>query len=196
MGRRFIRSNFRFKERQGETPHFEEWFAKHGYEIVTLPEGFFFEGEGDALFAGDALFCGYRFRSDVQSHQRLGELLGCLVVSVELVDERFYHLDTCFCALPEGGAIWFPPAFDEYAQRAIRQHVAPLVEVPAKEAVHFACNAVVLGNNVVLPEGSPQLCRLLGERGYRCHELSMSEFIKAGGACKCLTLFLPQRGHI
>src|SRR5207244_13287534 len=111
----------------------------------------------------------------------------------DLADARFYHLDTCFCPLPDGGAILFPPAFDEYARKAIRQHLGTLVEVAPEEAAHFACNAVVIGQDIVLPEGCPKLAGALAERGYRCHELSMSEFIKAGGACKCLTLFLPQR---
>jgi N-dimethylarginine dimethylaminohydrolase len=192
-GRRFIRSNFRFPERRGEAPHFGQWFAEHGYEVVTLPKELFFEGEGDALFAGDVLFCGYRFRSDVQSHQHLGALLDCLVISVELVNERYYHLDTCFCPLPDGGAIWFPAAFDEYAQRAIREHLGTLIEVAPDEAPHFACNAVVLGHDIVLPKNCPQLVRALAARNYRCHELSMTEFIKAGGACKCLTLFLEKK---
>ncbi len=193
VGRRFIRSNFRFQERRGEAPHFAGWFAERGYEVMTLPDGLFFEGEGDALFAGEVLFCGYRFRSDVQSHQRLGDWLGCLVISVELTDARFYHLDTCFCPLPDGGAIWFPPAFDEYARRAIGQHLGALIEVEPEEAARFACNAVVIGKEIVLPEGCPKLCRVLAKRGYQCHPLAMSEFLKAGGACKCLTLFLPQR---
>lgn len=193
VGRRFIRSNFRFKERRGEAPHFERWFADQGYEVVQLPEELFFEGEGDALFCGDTLFCGYRHRSDIQSHQRIGELLKCLTISVELIDERFYHLDTCFCPLPEGGAVWYPAAFDEYGQRAIRQHVQRLIDVPSNEALHFACNAVVVGKHVVLPEGCPALTRTLETGGYQCRPLPMSEFIKAGGACKCLTLWLPQR---
>lgn len=191
IGRRFIPSNFRHKERRGEEVHFARWFAEHGFEVIELPSKLVFEGEGDALFCGDILFCGYKFRSDIQAHRRLGELLGCLVVSVELADERFYHLDTCFCPLPDGGALWFPNAFDEYSQRAIREHCGTLTEVAAAEASHFACNAVVLDRNIVLPAGSPQLCRDLTERGYHPHELEMSEFIKAGGACKCLTLFVP-----
>jgi N-dimethylarginine dimethylaminohydrolase len=191
VGRRFIRSNFRHKERRGEAEHFERWFAEHDFEIVTLPPELFFEGEGDALYCRDVLFCGYRFRSDIRSHQRLAELLGCLAISVELVDERFYHLDTCFCPLPDGGALWFPAAFDEYGQRAIREHCGPLSEVQPAEAVHFACNAVVVGQVMVLPEGCPRLTAHLAERGYRCHALPMTEFIKAGGACKCLTLYLP-----
>ena len=193
VGNKFISSNFRFKERRGEEEHFQKWFTEHGFEVVTLPERLLFEGEGDALFCGDVLFCGYRFRSDIRSHQRLGELLGCLVVSVELVEDRFYHLDTCFCPLPDGGAVWHPGAFDDYGRQAIRRHVKGLIEVVPEEAMHFACNAVVSGRNVVLPAACPQLGAALEERGYTPHPLPMTEFLKAGGACKCLTLLLPQR---
>jgi N-dimethylarginine dimethylaminohydrolase len=193
VGKKFIPSNFRHKERAGEAPHFAKWMAEHGYEVHWLSSNLFFEGEGDALFGGDALFCGYKFRSDIQSHRAVGEMFGCLVISVELVDPRFYHLDTCFCPLPDGGAVWFPAAFDEYGQRAIREHVRDLIDVLPEEAAHFSCNAVVLDRDIVLPEGAPTLVTTLKERGYRCHELPMTEFLKAGGACKCLAMFMPQR---
>jgi N-dimethylarginine dimethylaminohydrolase len=123
-------------------------------------------------------------------------MLGCLSISVELVDPRFYHIDTCFCPLPDGGAFWFPAAFDDYGQRAIRDHLGDLIDVSAEEAAHFSCNAVVLEQQIVLPEGAPRLVATLHERGYHCHELPMSEFLKAGGACKCLTMFLPQREKV
>ncbi len=193
VGRKFIRSNFRFPERRGEEQHFEQWFAERGYEIIRLPEGLFFEGEGDALFQNDVLFCGYRYRSEMRSHQILGELLNCLVISLELVRERHYHLDTCFCPLSRDSAIWYPGAFDEYGQRAIRHHIRHLIEVVPEEALHFACNAVVLGNQIVLPEQCPKLYAELRDRGFHTHPLGMTEFLKAGGACKCLVLFLPQR---
>jgi N-dimethylarginine dimethylaminohydrolase len=196
VGRKFIPSNFRHKERAGEAPHFAAWMETHGYEVAWLPEDLYFEGEGDALFAGDALFCGYKFRSDINSHRAVAEMLGCLTISVELADPRFYHLDTCFCPLTDGGAIWFPEAFDEYGQRAIRDHVADLIDVVEGEARHFCCNAVVLDRDIVLPEGAPELVNSLTERGYRCHQLPMSEFLKAGGACKCLTMFMPQRTKV
>jgi arginine dihydrolase len=196
IGKKFIPSNFRHKERAGEAPYFVDWMEKHGYETVWLPDNLYFEGEGDALFGGDTLFCGYKFRSDIQSHRAVAEILGCLVISVELVDPRFYHLDTCFCPLPDGGAFWFPAAFDEYGQRAIREHVGELIDVSAEEATHFSCNAVVLDRDIVLPQGAPQLVKTLEKRGYRCHELAMTEFLKAGGACKCLTMFLPQRNSL
>ena len=196
VGRQFIPSNFRHKERAGEAPHFAKWMEERGYQISWLPNECYFEGEGDALFAGDVLFCGYKFRSDIKSHRAVAEMLGRLVVSVELVDPRFYHLDTCFCPLPDGSAIWFPAAFDEYGQHAIREHVSGLIDVAPEEAMHFCCNAVVINRDVVLPEGAPKLVAALTERGYKCHQLPMTEFLKAGGACKCLTLFLPQRDKI
>ena len=196
VGRQFIPSNFRHKERAGEAPHFARWMEKEGYQISWLPKEYFFEGEGDALFAGDTLFCGYKFRSDIKSHRAVAEMLACLAVSVELVDPRFYHLDTCFCPLPDGAAVWFPAAFDEYGQKAIREHVSELVDVAPEEATHFCCNAIVIDREIVLPEGAPRLVGALTERGYRCHELPMSEFLKAGGACKCLTMFMPQRDKI
>jgi N-dimethylarginine dimethylaminohydrolase len=54
----------------------------------------------------------------------------------------------------------------------------------------------VIDRNIVLPEGAPKLVDALVERGYQCHQLPMTEFLKAGGACKCLTLLLPQREKI
>lgn len=196
IGKKFVPSNFRHQERAGEAPFFAEWMKAQGYEVIWLPQDHYFEGEGDALFGGDTLFCGYKFRSDVRSHNAVAEMFGCLAVSVELVDARFYHIDTCFCPLPDGAAFWFPPAFDEYGQRAIRDKIPDLIDVAEEEAVHFSCNAVVLGKQIVLPEGAPKLVATLQDRGYECHALPMSEFLKAGGACKCLTMFMPQRESV
>lgn len=193
VGRKFIPSNFRHQERAGEAPHFARWMEQHGYEVVWLPQTLYFEGEGDALFGADALFCGYKFRSDINSHRAVADILRCLVISVELVDPRFYHIDTCFCPLSDGSAMWFPGAFDEYGQRAIRDHIPNLIDVSPEEAARFSCNAVVLERDIVLPEGAPKLVTTLTERGFTCHPLAMTEFLKAGGACKCLTMFLPQR---
>jgi N-dimethylarginine dimethylaminohydrolase len=194
VGRKFIPSNFRHEERAGEAPFFAKYMEERGYEVLWLPQNLYFEGEGDALFAGDALFCGYKFRTDINSHRAIADMLGgCLVISVELVDPRFYHIDTCFCPLTDGGAMWFPGAFDEYGQRAIRDRLPNLIDVSEEEAGVFCCNAVVLEQDIVLPEGAPNLVAQLTERGYKCHPLPMTEFLKAGGACKCLTMFMPQR---
>ena len=167
---------------------------EHGYEVVWLPKDLYFEGEGDALFGGDVLFCGYKFRSDINSHRAVADMLGCLVISVELVDPRFYHIDTCFCPLPDGGAFWFPEAFDEYGQRTIRDHLPDLIDVaPRRRPPIFPATPSSSGATLFCRKARRNWSATLKDRGYTCHPLPMSEFLKAGGACKCLTMFMPQR---
>jgi N-dimethylarginine dimethylaminohydrolase len=129
-------------------------------------------------------------RSDAAGHQQIGCLLGCRVIPVELIDARYYHLDTCFCPLTGGEAIWYPPAFDDYGQRAIREHVSKLIEVERDEAERFACNAVVIGKHIITNTGCEQLHAALVMRGYRPIATPLDEFVKAGGSAKCLTLRL------
>src|SRR5690606_21191504 len=102
---RAILSRFRHRQRQGEQHHYQRWFEQHGFEVVELEASWDFEGAGDALFCGDTLFAGYRMRSDASGHQAIGKLLGVRVLPVELVDSRYYHIDTCFCPLAEDQAI-------------------------------------------------------------------------------------------
>ncbi|HEV3166291.1 MAG TPA: arginine deiminase-related protein, partial [Isosphaeraceae bacterium] len=170
--------------------HFDRWFAEHGFRVEALPSGYFFEGAGDALFCGETLFAGYRFRSDARSHNWIGEHLSVEVLPLELVDPRFYHLDTCFCPLAEEAAVYYPGAFDDYGRSVLRGRIETLIEVSAEEAVSFSCNAVVVGRSVVLNDGAPKLARTLEEAGYTARPLRLTEFIKAGGSAKCLTLRL------
>jgi N-dimethylarginine dimethylaminohydrolase len=188
--KRAVLSHFRHKQRQGEEQLCAAWFKKHGFTVELLPEGRFFEGAGDALFCGETLVAGYRIRSDVQSQQLVGELLKHEVIPLELIDEHYYHLDTCFCPLAPGEAIWYPGALDDYGRRALAERIETLIPVAAEEAQSFACNAVVVGKNVVTNTGCPQLHRDLASRGYTPHETPLSEFVKAGGSAKCLTLRL------
>jgi N-dimethylarginine dimethylaminohydrolase len=187
---RFISSRFRYGVRQGETPHFERWAREHGFVVETLPAGMNFEGAGDALFCGETLFAGYRFRSDARSHQWIGEALGVEVLPLELVDPRFYHLDTCFCPLAPDAALYYPGAFDDYGRSVLNDRVAHLITVSAEEAVTFSCNAVVVGRTVIMNEETPKLACALGDAGYTVRPLRLTEFIKAGGSAKCLTLRL------
>jgi N-dimethylarginine dimethylaminohydrolase len=184
----FIRSRFRYGVRQGEAPYFEAWARGRGLEVVNLPAGCNFEGAGDALFCGETLIAGYRFRSDVRSHQWIGQRLGVEVLPLELIDPRFYHLDTCFCPLAPDLALYYPGAFDEYACSVLRDRVPNLIEVAVEEAISFSCNAVVVGKTVILNEGAPKLAQDLGEWGFDVRPLGFSEFIKSGGSAKCLTL--------
>lgn len=183
-------SRFRHDARKGETPVDRAWFESHGFETVMLPEPWNFEGAGDALFLGDTLFAGYFIRSDAAAMQWLAAKIGSRVIPLQLTDDYYYHLDTCFCPLSRTEAIYFPAAFDQYAQKALRQHVPVLIDVREDEAARFACNSVVLGEHVVLNTGCPSVEAALEELGYTTHSLELGEFIKAGGSAKCLTLRL------
>jgi N-dimethylarginine dimethylaminohydrolase len=185
-----ILARFHHHQRQGETPYDEAWLAANGFETVHPPQGLDFEGAGDALFCGDTLFAGYRFRSDARGHQQIGQMIGCRVIPLELVNSYYYHLDTCFCPLAPGMAIWHPPAFDEYGQLALSAHVPELIAVEEAEAQRFACNAVVVGKTVVTNTGCAHLHAELRSRGFTPRETCLDEFVKAGGSAKCLTLRL------
>ena len=189
-GRRAILSHFRHPQRQGEEPLCAAWLAEHGFTVERLPAERYFEGAGDALYCGETLIAGYRIRSDVISQQLVGQKTGSRVIPLELIDEHYYHLDTCFCPLAAGAAIWFPGAFDDYGRKALPQFIGELIEVRGEEAHSFACNAVVVGQHVVTNVGCPQLHADLKSRGYEPIETPLGEFVKAGGSAKCLTLRL------
>jgi N-dimethylarginine dimethylaminohydrolase len=185
---RFISSRFRHAVRARETPFFDAWFAEHGFQVEHLPEGMYFEGAGDALFCGPTLFAGYRIRSDALAHQEVARLIGKEVLPLELVNSRFYHLDTCFCPLSHGEAIYYPEAFDHYGRKVLARSIPRLIVVNEADAHRFGCNAVVVGRNVVINAGCEQLARDLRQAGYQPIEVELNEYLKAGGSAKCLTL--------
>lgn len=187
---RAILSSFRHEQRQGEERHFQSSLEKQGFDVAELPDGLFFEGAGDALFCGETLFGGYRIRSTAKSLQEVARLIGREVIPLELVDSRFYHLDTCFCPVTSETAIWFPTAFDEYGQQVVRSIIPDLITLDETEAIEFAANAVVIGKHVVTNSGCPLLARALQSRGIETIDTPLSEFVKAGGSAKCLTLRL------
>ena len=192
VNRTAVVSRFRYPQRQREEAHFEDWFRGHGYEVVTLAPGLYFEGAGDLLGFPDCWFGGYRQRSEIRAFPILSERFHREIIPLELIDGRFYHLDTCFCPLSGGELLYFPSAFDQYGQAAIAERVPAgrRLMVPEDEAFRFACNAVCVGKRVVLPSGCPLTERLLQERGYHPHSVALDEYMKSGGSAKCLTLAL------
>src|SRR6185295_19804125 len=124
-GKTFIPARFRFPQRQPETRHVIEWFRKRRDRIVELPGRGTFEGEGDALFQpGEPLvWGGYGVRTALESHRHLADALDLEVIPLRLIDERFYHLDTCFCPLPHGRLVYYPEAFDRESLETIKARV-------------------------------------------------------------------------
>lgn len=190
--RSVILSRFRYPERQPEEERFARWFEEHGYATIRLPRDLFFEGAGDLLGNQDMWFGGYLQRTDLRAYQFVQSVLDREILPLALVDPQFYHLDTCLCPLPDGEVIWFPGAFDRMGQAMIGNRVSESrrIEVSEEEAERFACNAVCIGTQVVIPEGCPDTMKKLEAHGYTAHAVCLSEFIKAGGAAKCLTLAL------
>ena len=189
--KKVILSHFKHKERQGEQLYFKEWFNKSGFKIENpvVNEDPYFEGAGDALPAGDKLFAGYGFRTERHFYEKASYLDHSKIIYCELADPYFYHLDTCFCPLNDTLAMWYPGAFTEESQKKMLENIE-LIAVTEEEARRFACNAVVLDKNVILPSNCPDISAALEERGFTVYACDMNEYLKAGGACKCLTLRL------
>ncbi|WP_416674641.1 bifunctional arginine dihydrolase/ornithine cyclodeaminase [Egbenema bharatensis] len=187
-----VLSRFYHKERQGEEPFFQQWFEEQGFKVHLLPKDLPFEGAGDALLdrEGRWLWAGYGFRSELDSHPYLAKWLDIEVLSLRLMDERFYHLDTCFCPLTDGYLLYYPPAFDSYSNRLIEMRVPPEKRIAVEEpdADNFACNAVNIDRLIIMNKASDNLKARLAEANFRVIETPLTEFLKAGGAAKCLTL--------
>ncbi|HEY9846777.1 MAG TPA: dimethylarginine dimethylaminohydrolase family protein, partial [Candidatus Caenarcaniphilales bacterium] len=192
LGDAVVLSRFFHQERRGEEPYFKQWFEAQGYTVYELPKDLPFEGAGDALLdrEGRWLWAGYGFRSELDSHPYLAKWLDTEVLSLRLMDERFYHLDTCFCPLNGGYLLYYPPAFDAYSNRLIEMRVpeSRRLVVGEADAVSFACNAVNIEQTVVMNKASDPLKQQLQAVGFNVVETPLTEFLKAGGAAKCLTL--------
>jgi N-dimethylarginine dimethylaminohydrolase len=196
LGKKIIVSRFRSIERRGEEPHNRAWFAENGFEILDWPQDIPFEGAGDALFdrGQELLWVGHGFRSDAAVPALLEKLLGRKTAALNLIDPRFYHLDTCLCPLAGGYLLYFPAAFDEKS-RALIELLAPQgkrIAVEEADALKFCCNAVDVNGHVFMNDASDHLQTRLRSAGFTPVITPLSEFMKAGGAAKCLTLKLVE----
>ena len=192
LGKKFVVSRFFHRERRGEEPHFKKWFKKQGFEVMELPTDVPFEGAGDALMdrGGSWMWAAYGFRTELDAHALLADALDVEVVSLRLADPRFYHLDTCLCPLDGGYLLYYPDAFDARSNRIIEQRIAAerRIVVEEEDAVRFACNAINIGQTVIVNAASARLKEQMAACGFATIETPLTEFMKAGGAAKCLTL--------
>ena len=192
LGDNAVLSRFYHPERQKEEPYFKKWFEDNGFNVFELPKDLPFEGAGDALLdrEGRWLWAGYGFRSELDSHPYIAKWLDIEVLSLRLIDDRFYHLDTCFCPLTGGYLLYYPGAFDSYSNHVIEGRVPEekRIAIAEGDAINFACNSVNVGQTVVMNKASDSLKQRLGDAGFEVIETPLTEFLKAGGAAKCLTL--------
>jgi N-dimethylarginine dimethylaminohydrolase len=185
-GKTAILSKFFKKQRRPEEQHFRNWFENKGYNIVQPTK--YYEGEGDHLV--DELgrhWIGSGFRTDPAVSKELEQILCAEVHTLELTNPRWYHLDTCFCPLNFRQLIWYPGAFSNASQKLIRNFFDGTIEVSERDARLFCCNCIYFDQTVFLPTNLKASTALRSE-GYIVYEFDLSEFIKSGGAAKCLVL--------
>jgi N-dimethylarginine dimethylaminohydrolase len=182
-------ARFKYAERVPEGPAYLDWFRAAGLQVAHEP-AYVYEGEGDLLVAGDLLLAGTGFRTDPAAHAEAGKLLGLDVVTLRLIDPRYYHLDTALCVLSEREIAYFPGAFDPESQATLRELFPDAVIADADDASVLGLNAVSDGRHVVLPLEATDLAKKLTARGYQPVPVSLSELRKAGGGPKCCTLEL------
>jgi N-dimethylarginine dimethylaminohydrolase len=182
-------AKFRHPQRQPEAAAYLAWFRAAGYRVIREPVAVN-EGEGDIVFAGRAILAGYGFRTDEAAAPELTELFGLPVISLRLVDPRFYHLDTALAVLDADTAAYYPAAFDDAGRAALGSYFPELIEVKDEDAEVLGLNAVSDGRHVVLPEQATGLAAQLRAAGFDPIGVDMSELLKAGGGPKCCTLEL------
>lgn len=183
-----IVSNFLNAERKREADLFRDWFVEAGYNTIAASgDDIIFEGAGDGLYdTNNTCWIGQGFRTNWAGVNLVFDFVDAISNQVlKLKDPRFYHLDTCFCPLDNGYFLAFPGAFEP---GALSMFGDKLITVSEEDAVKFACNAISIGNVVILPNCSDGLCDRLADVGLSTIRVDMSEFLKSGGACKCLVL--------
>lgn len=187
VGGRVLGARFRAPQRAPEADHYRRWFVDHGFRDVFMPTRTN-EAEGDFTWTGEVLLAGTGFRTDPAAHAEAQEILGVPVVSLQLVDPRYYHLDTALCVLSPGHVAYYPEAFSPGSQQVLRHLFPDAIIATQADAECFALNAVSDGRNVVLPLEATHLADRLIADGYEPTFLDIAELRKAGGGPKCCTL--------
>jgi N-dimethylarginine dimethylaminohydrolase len=181
-----IVARFRFAERAGESKAYAEWMASRGYRPVTTRH--VNEGQGDLLLVGQMMLAGCGFRTDQRAHSEISSMLGMPVVSLELVDPRFYHLDTALAVLDDRTIAYYPPAFSPAAQRQLQVLFPDAIVVGSADAYVLGLNVVSDGLHVVLPATATGFAKQLRDAGFEPVGVDLSELLKGGGSVKCCTL--------
>ncbi|HEV2021175.1 MAG TPA: arginine deiminase-related protein [Terriglobales bacterium] len=192
-----VPSRMRFPSRQREVPYYVEWFRARGYRVIELDYGDeFLEGHGDLLWHADSskVWAGYGIRSTRGGVERFAAAMRQLditVIPLQLTDERFYHLDTCFAPLTAEAVVIYPGAFSPEALASIRAGCLRVHEVDEPEALGFVCNGVAANGRFITPRLGAGLARALKREGLEALVVETSEFEKSGGSVCCLKLFHP-----
>ncbi|HKV21911.1 MAG TPA: arginine deiminase family protein [Mycobacterium sp.] len=179
-------ANFAYPQRAGEAAAYAEWMTRHGFDPVATRH--VNEGQGDLLVVGSIVLAGYGFRTDRRAHDEIAAALAMPLVSLELVDPRFYHLDTALTVLDDTTVAYYPPAFSDEARTQLLELFPDAIEVATADAFVLGLNAVSDGLHVVHPATATGFAEQLSDAGFVPIGVDLSELLKGGGSIKCCTL--------
>lgn len=188
VGGRALAANFRFPQRTAEAALYADWLRTHGFDVVAATATN--EGEGDFLTVGRRILAASGFRSDIRAHAELAAATGYEVISFELVDPRYYHIDTALTALDDDNVAYLPEAFSPESQELLAELYPGAIHVSPQDAAVFGLNAVSDGRHVVVAVQATNFISQLREAGYEPVPVDLSELLKGGGGVKCCTLEL------
>ncbi|MGI5337611.1 dimethylargininase [Streptomyces sp. CA-181903] len=185
---RVLGARFAHPQRAAEAAVHAEWFRSHGYEVVREPEHIN-EGEGDFAVTDSWLLAGRGFRSSPLSHPEAQEFFGRPVIGLDLIDPRYYHLDTALCVLDAAGdeIMYYPGAFSPGSRAVLERLFPDALVADAEDAAALGLNAVSDGRHVLLPQAAVGLFGPLRERGFEPIGMDLGELLKGGGSVKCCT---------
>lgn len=179
-------TRFAYPQRAGESAAYAEWMSRHGFRPVETR--YVNEGQGDLLVVGSIVLAGYGFRTDRRAHDEIAAAVEMPVVSLELVDPRFYHLDTALAVLDDTTIAYFPQAFSDESRARLLELFPDAIEVAASDAEVLGLNAVSDGLHVVHPAAATGFAGQLADAGFIPIGVDLSELLKGGGSIKCCTL--------
>jgi N-dimethylarginine dimethylaminohydrolase len=183
---RVFGARFRNAERAGEASAFQAWFRGASYEYFHVPEHVN-EGEGDFAVVSGFILAATGYRTDPLAHSEVQEYFGRPVIELQLVDPRFYHLDTALFVLDDSNIAYYPAAFSPGSRAVLRQLFPDAIVADAEDAAAFGLNSVSDGRHVVIEVAAHRLAEHIRQRGYEPVPVDLSELRKAGGGAKCCT---------
>ncbi|MEU1807944.1 dimethylargininase [Micromonospora aurantiaca (nom. illeg.)] len=180
-------ARFKHEQRSAEAAAHRTFYEEQGWRFIAPSETN--EGEGDFAYLPEAhgglILAGYGFRTEPAAHAEAQEALGRPVISLHLVDPRFYHLDVALASIDDENVVYYPGAFSAASQRVLAQLFPDAIVADDEDALAFGLNLVSDGLNVVLNSEATRLAGKLKAAGYHPVPVELAELKKGGGSVKC-----------
>lgn len=186
-GNSVLLANMRYDQRKKESQYYRKWFIDHGYELNELSNVNYFEG-GDARYFNEEIFLGTGYRANKESAHEMSQHLDTEVIPIEIIDPDYYHIDTSFLPINSQTAFYYPPSYSEESNKVFESKIPNLIALNKTAAEDFAANSQISGKDIVTQSEEPEFTAALKELGMNIHVVDVSEFNKAGGGIRCMTL--------